>query len=198
MLLPLQRSSEDIFEPGYLAEPPLVRFVAYARQQRLSGWVHLQADRLTDLLNAHDELLLAEVEVESLLDGTTRTAAALVVERRDLVAVYASGPRGDEARRRPSRTHPVAVQSANFLIGGLLHAPVGVDPLADFRGRPPMVPLSDAWIEFWLDGRRRFDLGTGTLIVNRERADAVWEVTVNDLADGLLHPPLLHESARAG
>lgn len=198
LCLALQRSSEDVFEPGYQAEAPLVRFVAYAHRQRISGWVHLHADRLTDLLNAHDELLLAEAEVEGLPDGTARPADQLAVLRRDLVAVHASGPRGDEARRRPMRPHPVAVQSGHFLIGGLLHAPVGEDPMAHFRERPPMVPLTDAWIELWLDGRRRFDLGTGTLVINRGQVDVVRLVTATDLADGLLRPAELHERERAG
>jgi len=73
-------------------------------------------------------------------------------------------------------------------MGGLLHAPVGVNPLVDFHERPPMVPLTDAWIEFWTDGQRRIDLWTGTLVVNRDQADLVWPVSANDLAEGLLRP----------
>jgi len=191
--LELQRLPEDVFEPDFVAEAPLVRFVAYARHRRMFGWVRLRADRLTDLLNAHEELLLADAEAESFVDGVTRAARRLVVRRRDLVAVHASGPRGDESRRRRTRTYPVAVQSGSFLIGGLLHAPPDADPMATFFSRPPMVPLTDAWIEFWSAGERRIDLWTGTLIVNRNRADAVWPVTEHDLADGLLRPAVLRE-----
>jgi hypothetical protein len=193
--LELQRLPEDVFEPDFVADAPLVRFVAYTSQGRMFGWVRLRADRLTDLLNAHEELLLADAEIESLVDGVTRAAYRQLVQRRDLVAVHASGSRGDEARRRRTRTYPVAVQSGSFLIGGLLHAPPDVDPMTTFSARPAMVPLTDAWIEFWSAGERRIDLWSGTLIVNRDQADAVWPVTEHDLAEGLLRPSVLRERA---
>ena len=193
--LALQRRPEDVFEPGFVADAPLVCFVAYAEQRRIFGWVRLQADRLTDLLNAHDELVLTDVELEGLVDGVTRVEDEVVMRCRDLVAVHASGPRGADARRRRTRTQPIAVQSGSFLIGGLLHAPVGVNPMVDFYARPPLVPLTDAWIEFWSGGRRRLDLWTGTLIVNRDRADVVRPVTETDLAEGLLRPVELGERA---
>ncbi len=186
LCLALERRGEDIFEPGYVAEAPLVRFVAYTTRERVSGWVRLHADRLTDLLNAYDELELLEPSVEDVLTGTTRAADQLVVRRSDLVAVAVSGPRGDASRRRATRTYALAAQAGRLLIAGLLHAPVGADPLADFHARPPMVPLTDAWIEFWLDGRRRLDLSTGTLVVNRPRLDSVRLVRVSELAEGLL------------
>jgi len=198
LCLALQRGPEDVFEPDFGADAPLVRFVAFADQERMFGWVRLRADRLTDLLNAHDELLLTDVEIEDLVDGVTRACDTLVVRRRDLVAVHASGPRGDEARRRPTRTHPIAVQSGSFMIGGNLHAPVGVDPLVDFYERPPMVALTDAWIEFWSDGQHRVDLGIGTLVVNRDRADVVRPATADDLAEGLVRPAGLRERAPVG
>ena len=66
----LQRTFEEIFEPDSVSEIPLVRFSAYAAHHRIFGWVRLRADRLTDLLNAHDELLLKDVEIEDLDDGT--------------------------------------------------------------------------------------------------------------------------------
>ena len=193
--LELQRLPEGVFEPNFVADAPLVRFVAYTDQGRMFGWVRLRADRLTDLLNAREELLLAEAEVESLVDGVTRAADRQLVRRHDLVAVHASGPRGDEARRRRTRTYAVAVQSGSFLIGGLLHAPPDVDPVTTFFARPPMVPLTDAWIEFWSAGERRIDLWSGTLIVNRDQADAVWTVTEQDLAEGLLRPSVLRDRA---
>ena len=198
LCLDFQRRPEDVFEPGYVAEAPLVRFVAYALRRRVSGWVRLRADRLTDLLNAHEELLLAEVQAEGLLDGDRREMSELLIPRRDLIAVHASGPRGDEALRRPTRRHPIVVQAGNFLIGGLLHAPAGVDPMVDFQERLPMVPLTDAWIEFWLDGRRRTDLWSGTLVVNREQAQSVRLVSAIDLAEGLLRPTVLRERAQVG
>ncbi len=45
---------------------PLVEFVAYAYDCVLYGRVRLAADRLTDMLNTHDEFELVDVMVERL------------------------------------------------------------------------------------------------------------------------------------
>ena len=108
----LQPSSEEVYEPDAVSETPLVRFVAYGDHQRVFGWVRLRADRLTDLLNAHEELHLVDVEIESLLDGTTRSAEEIVINCRELVAVLASGPRGDLALRQRTRSHPIGIEWA--------------------------------------------------------------------------------------
>ena len=39
-----------------------------------------------------------------------------------------------------------------------------------------MVPLTDAWIEYWSDGELRHR-SEGTIIVNREKADRIRLVT---------------------
>jgi hypothetical protein len=101
--------------------------------------------------------------------------------------VRAGEPRGDEARRRPTRTHAIAIQSGNYLIGGYLHASPGSDPMASARERPPMVPLTDAWIEYWSASGRTHQ-SSGTIVVNRERADWIRVVTDDDLFGGLLRP----------
>jgi hypothetical protein len=169
--LVLQHTAEDVFEPDAVGDVPLVRFVAFGHRHQIFGWVRLRADRLTDLLNAHPELHLADVEVEDFEGGIRRLAEeTIVIHRRKLVAVYATGPRGDSARRQDTQTHAIAVQSGNYLIGGHLHADPGVDPITSLDGRPTMVPLTDAWIEYWSGGERRHR-STGTIIFNREEAD---------------------------
>ncbi|MEK6720096.1 MAG: hypothetical protein AABZ33_05420 [Chloroflexota bacterium] len=183
----LQHTAEDIFEPEYATDVPLVRFVAYRGQHRVFGWVRLQADRLTDLLNAHEELALSDVEIEGLDDGATESVDEILIRRSDLIAVHASEPRGDEASRRPTETHPVAMQSGKYLIGGYVHAPPGSDPIASVGNRPLMVPLTDAWIEYWSGGERT-GRSSGTIIVNREQVDWMRVVTDRDLAAGLLRP----------
>ena len=50
-----------------------------------------------------------------------------------------------------------------------------------------MIPLTDAWIEYWSGGWRRKH-ATGVIIVNRRRADWVRSVSDDDLADGMLCP----------
>jgi hypothetical protein len=187
LCLILQRVPEVAWEPDTVADLPLVRIDAYARDWRVFGWVSLRTDRLTDLLNDLDELLLVNVEVESLIDGRTISADEVLVRRTELIAVQASGPRGDSARRRPTRTHPVAVQSGPYLIGGYIHVPPGVDPMADIRDRSPMIPLTNAWAEFWAGGHRRRQW-VGTMIVNRELADWIEVVAEEDLTFGQLAP----------
>jgi hypothetical protein len=183
----LQRTPEEVFEPDSVGEAPLVRFVAFSREHRLSGWVHLRAERLTDLLNAHRELELSDVEIERLDDGRARVAERVVIDVRELVAVSATGPRGDATLRHRTRSHPVAIQCGSYLIGGHLHTEPGQDPVRSFRERPAMVPLTDAWIEHWSGGHRIRD-AIGTIIANRDAVDWVRTVTDEQLADGTLRP----------
>src|SRR6185503_2067864 len=44
-----------------LDDSPAIEFVAYGHETLLAGWIQLDADRLTDLLNASDELELVDV-----------------------------------------------------------------------------------------------------------------------------------------
>jgi hypothetical protein len=50
-----------------------------------------------------------------------------------------------------------------------------------------MVPLTDAWIEYWVDGARQRQ-SVGTIVVNRDATDSIRLVTENDLVDGQLRP----------
>ena len=183
----LQPTTEEVFEPDAAPEAPFVRFVAYSAHQRVFGWVRLQADRLTDLLNTHEELHLVDVELESLADGLMGTVDEVVIHRRDLIAVQASGPRGDEARRRTTRTHPMAIRSGNYMIGGYLHVPPGADPIASARERPAMIPLTDASIAYWVHDKCRYQ-SIGTIVVNRDAADWIRVVSHEDLLEGQLRP----------
>jgi hypothetical protein len=183
----LQRHPEEPFEPDSVAEAPLIRFVAYSRHERVFGWVRLTADRLTDLLNANDTIVLVDVEIEDLDDGRTRSAESFVIAAADLIAVQASGPRGDPAHRQRTSVRPVVIQAGQYLIGGHLHAVPGSDPLVEFRARPSMVPLTDAWVEYWCAGERTSQ-AIGTIIVNRRTADWVQAITDDDLVEGALRP----------
>jgi hypothetical protein len=183
----LQRTPKDVFEPDYGSDVPLVQFAAFGRDHRLFGWVRLRADRLTDLLNTREELLLTHVEIESREDGAMRAVDEVLIRCSELIAVHARGPRGDGQRRQRTRAHAIAIQSGNYLIGGYLHAPPGSDPIANMGERPLMVPLTHAWIEYW-SGRDRTTQSIGTIIVNREQVDWIRVVTDEDLFGGLLRP----------
>ena len=92
--LVLERRAEDIHEPEFAAYTPLVGFEAFLSAQRVFGWVRLDADRLTDLLNAHELLHLENVHVEDLREGSTIAADETLLPRSEIIAVIASGPRG--------------------------------------------------------------------------------------------------------
>lgn len=156
------------------ARPPEFEFVAYAEDSLVTGHIRLDAARLSDLLNDHDQFELVGVHVESLGGDRVVEVQDVVVTRDELLVVQALGPRGERERRIRTRQHPLAMQLGPYHVGGYLHALPGVDPIASFRHRKPMVPLTDAWVEFELGGvrqRRR----AGTFLVNRQQVDWVVE-----------------------
>jgi hypothetical protein len=145
-------------------------FVAYAADCRIFGSVELAPGRLSDLLNANDEFALTDVQLESLTDGHVVSSPVVLVARDELIAVHASGPNSSRAKRTNTRSWPILVQSQPYLIRGYLHALPGSDPIASFRHRKPMIPLTDAWIEYISAGKPQ-RVALGTVVVNRELAD---------------------------
>ncbi len=185
--LVLERVPEEVHEPELVATQPLICFDAFAAGHRVYGWVHLDADRLTDMLNDHAELQLGNVLVEDLVSGLTVAADEAIVHRDELIAVRASGPRGSADRWEDTVSSPMLVESGPYLIGGHLHAPPGVDPLARVRGREPMIPLTEAWIAY-RSGDATIRRRVGTIIVNRHLASRFQAVTAEDLEAAA--PPL--------
>lgn len=151
---------------------PLVEFVAYAEDCVLSGRVRLHADRLTDMLNHHDEIDLVDVMVER-LDGLGAVQVQeVLVRREEILLVHATGPRGSQARRQRTRQHPLSMRLGPYEVRGNLHALPGTDPLLAIRRRRPMVPLTDAWIEYLAGGEHQRRRVAG-LVVNRDQIDVI-------------------------
>jgi hypothetical protein len=100
------------------------------------------------MLNGHDEFQLEHVLAERLPSGGTMVIPELLVRRDELVLVQASGPRGDRSRRIRTKAQAITGRSGPYLIFGDVHATPGLDPLLSFRRRLPMVPLTDAVIEY--------------------------------------------------
>ena len=149
-----------------------VAFVAYGEDCILSGRTVLEADRLSDMLNAADEYALAGVTVERLDDGMPLQVDEVVVSRDELYLVHASGPRGDAARRRHTLPKHVAMKVGPYEVQGYLHGLPGADPIAAIRRRKPMIPLTEARIEYVVDGEHRQD-DVATVILNRDRIEWV-------------------------
>jgi len=148
---------------------PWVEFVAFTEDCRVSGRIQLDCDRLSDTLNDHLDYLLCDVQVESLEDGRSVDAAEVPIARDELIAVLAGDPRGNPNRRMHTLVHPVTVEAGPHLIRGYLHALPGMEPLAWAHRRRPMIPLSDAWIEYRSGGITQVTT-YGTIVVNRDRA----------------------------
>jgi hypothetical protein len=161
---------------------PLLDFVAYARDCILAGSLILSADRLTDLLNASDELDLLDVLCLG-LDGTVVERERVAVMRTDLLAVKAGDPRGNPALRHRTRQVPIVAGASGYLIHGYIHGRPGADPMIHLGRRPSMVPLTDATISYnTARGHRRDD--ASTLIVNRDLADWIRPAKGYELGDG--------------
>jgi hypothetical protein len=159
---------------------PYVDFVAYAEDCTLSGQIRLGDGRLTDVLNGSDEWQLVDVMAESFDGAELLEIKELAVPRDEIVAVHATGPRGTQERRHRTNLHPVLVQAGGLRIRGFLHARPGLDPLVVIARSQPMLPLTDASIEYEHHGlreRRR----VGTIVVNRDRIDVIDRVADHEV-----------------
>ncbi len=147
-----------------------IELAAYAEDCLVFGFVLVDTDRLTDYLNERERYELRDVLVVALDDGCATEAKTLTVERGELLAVRASGPRGNADRRGRTRPYPVTLGTGPYTIRGHLHALPGSDPLRHLRMRRPMVALTESWIEYLSEGETHRGR-VGTIIFNREVAD---------------------------
>lgn len=157
-----------------------IEFVAYGHESVLSGMLRLDADRLTDLLNASDELDLLDVVCLG-LDGGLAQADRVVVPRGELVAVKAGDPRGRPSLRRPTRQVAVVATAGRYVMHGYVHGRPGADPMMHLGRRPAMIPLTDATIAYDTPNGWRQDMAS-TLIVNRDTADSMRLAKEDELA----------------
>ena len=168
--------------------PDEVAFVAYGDDCILSGRTVLDADRLSDMLNANDEYALVGVTVERLDDGMPLQVDEVVVARDELYLVHASGPRGDAARRRHTLPKHVAMKLGPYEVQGFLHGLPGADPVVSIRRRKPMIPLTGARIAYVVNGEPRED-ELDTVILNRERIEWIAVVEPDRAALPVRRPP---------
>ncbi len=184
---PAPESEETALPVNEPPAQPEVEFSAYGEDYRVYGRIRLAAERLSDMLNAHDDVLLVSVLVESLGDGRTYAVDEVAIPRDELLIVEALGPRGNPQRRTRTRPYPLAVKLGPYEVRGYVHVTPGSDVLNAIRRRKPMVPLTDASISYLSGGtlRRR---GGATLLFNRECAD--WLALTDDEAIDFPELPL--------
>ena len=150
----------------------LVPFIGYAQGRRFIGYVECEGERLTDVLNRSDSVILRETYVESFEDETVVNLGDGEVDRSILYAVETTGGRGEVTRRIHTMRHRLQVQIGPYTALGLLHSLPGQLPLPHLHSRGPMITLSDATIGFVSRGSLQLR-DVGTLIVNRDMLDWV-------------------------
>jgi hypothetical protein len=150
----------------------LVPFIGYAMGRRLLGYVECEGERLTDLLNRSESIVLREAFLENFADDTVTNMGDGEVERSLLFAVESNGGRGDNSQRIHTVRHRLQVQLGPYTALGLLHSMPGQMPLPYLDARGPMIPLSDATIGYTSRGVMAMR-DVGTLIVNRDLLDWV-------------------------
>lgn len=155
------------------AAPDQVEFVAYGEDCILSGRAVLDADRLSDMLNEHDEYLVSGLAVQRFdEEAPFELDDEIAIPRDEIYLVHATGPRGDAARRHRTMPQHLAIKMGPYRVRGFFHALPGADPVVAFRRRKAMVPLTDSRIEYTFHGEHR-ETQVDTVIVNREQIDWV-------------------------
>ena len=150
----------------------LIDFAGYAADCRVSGLLMLNAERLSDMLNHSSSVTVHDVTLESLDDGRVVELPRVTLDRDELYAVTAAGPRGPEARRIHTVRHRLEIKLGPYSVLGQLHTMPGAPPLASVGRRGPLVPLTASTIAYVTGGALRMEDAT-TLIVNRSVAEWV-------------------------
>lgn len=155
---------------------PIVGLTLYTGDSLAFGYLPLSAGRVTDLMNDHEEFEFVDTYLQSLGDGHGLALRSVAISRDEIFVAALAGPRGDPKRRTRTRPIPIEMRLGPYGVWGNLHVVPGADPLISFRSRRPMVPLTEATIEWDSpDGRQlaRWD----TVVVNRLRTDWIAPAT---------------------
>jgi len=153
-----------------------IDFAGFAGDCTISGKLTMFGDRLTDFLNGQERFRVHHLECQSLEDGHTISLDSISLERSDLMAVVASGPRGAEGQRLALTRNRLQISIGPYLILGQIHAKRGTDALASVLKREAMVPLTSATIAYEAAGTF-FVADVGTIIVNRHLVEWISPTT---------------------
>jgi hypothetical protein len=150
----------------------LIPFIGYALDRRFIGYVECAGERLTDLLNRTESVVIRDAYVENFADDTVVNLGDGEVDRSILYAIEASGGLGEGPRRINTVSQRLHVQIGPYSALGLLRAAPGQMPLPNLTSRAPMIPLSDATLGYATRGALTLR-DVGTLLVNRDLLDWV-------------------------
>ena len=168
---------------------PLVELTIFSGDSLAHGQLALSARRVTDLMNDHEAFEFVDTSLKSLDDGHHLTVPAVTIAREEIFAVAVSGPRGDPVRRTRTRAMPIELHIGRYDVTGNIHAMPGTDPIASFRRRKVMVPLTEATIEYDSSaGRIRSHFNT--ILINSLLVDWIAAATRSDVRPPELKPDL--------
>jgi hypothetical protein len=164
-----------------------IEFIAFSGDCLIHARLSMFGERLTDMLNAQPRYTLSRVRLESLHDGHVFEIDSLPIERSDLHAVVATGPRGAQKLRVELEPTRMQVGIGPYTILGQLHGRPGDDPLRTVMKRDPMLPLTNATITFARAGQVVAQ-DAPALIINRELVE--WIAPTADEADHFPDTPV--------
>jgi len=173
-----------------------VSFTAFADDSIIRGELRLEGDRLSDFIAQDGRFDIERVTVEALDDGRLVTVESAKIARDDLLAITASGPRGNPARRIRTRPHPTRMQVGPYEVVGYLHAPPSGHPYTGVLRRP-VLPATSVVIRFQMGGRT-VEVGYDAVLFNPSKID--WLEAASDadvrLSDDLEIPRKLDPHAK--
>ena len=162
-----------------------VELIAFTADRRITGAIPLADDRLSDMLNSVPRIVMRNATVQDLVADSVPRTADVTLAVGAIVAVVATGRRGNEMRRHRTDLRLARVGVVRFVVTGSLHVPAGsIDPLASndpavvLAGRDILVPLTDATIAYDV-GREPVTETHETILINR--AHATW-IDLDDAA----------------
>ena len=173
------RAPLRVFLPDAPPDPPsahVVRLTLYACDSLAFGYLSLSAGRVTDLMNEHEALEFVNTYLQNIAGGHGLALRAASIALEEICAVGVTGPRGDPKRRTRTLPIPVELRVGPYDVRGNIHVVPGSDPIASFRSRLAMVPLTEATIEWDAPDGRRI-ARWGTVVVNRLLVDWIAPAT---------------------
>jgi hypothetical protein len=153
-----------------------IEFMGFAGDCTITGKMTMFGERLTDFLNGQERFRLHHIECESLEDGHKVSVDSLSILREDLLAVVATGPRGNEKQRVSLQTARLQVSIGPYLILGRLHSVAGSDVMSAVLKREAMIPLTHATIAYEMAGEI-VARDIATIIVNRHLVEWISPTT---------------------
>jgi hypothetical protein len=182
-----------------------VEIVLFTADRRISGFIPLADDRVSDMLNSVPRVVIRGSEVHDLLEDAPPQIVDSIISIGSIVAVLATGRRGVETRRRRTTPTGVKLGVVRYVVSGSLHVPAGLtidprttDPATVLAGRDLLVPFTDATITYD-HGSRTLTESAETILVNRTQATwiEVDDGRGGDDGDLLAERPRVYHAAMA-